>query len=82
MQLRAGRAGNAVRRPAVNEVGGFGEVGAGLDVPVLRSHDVVELAVVGVHVLADGARDVGPALDGQGTALAEIVLHINNNQGA
>ncbi len=54
----------------------------GIDMPVLGGHDVVELAVVGVDVLADGPGELRPALDGQGAAFAEIVLDVDDDQGA
>ena len=47
VEFGAAGAGNAVRRPAVLEIGCLGEVRAGIDMPVLGGHDVVELAVVG-----------------------------------
>ena len=53
---------------------------AGIDVPVLRGHDVVKLAMVRFDVLADGSRHRGPALDRQRAALAEVVLDVDNNQ--
>jgi len=74
-------AGHAVPRPAVLEIGRIGEVRTRIDVPVLGGNNVVELAVVGVHELADGAGNIGTAGHGQGAALAEVVLDVNDDQG-
>ena len=50
--------------------------------PVLGRDNVVKLAVVGVDVLTDLGGKAGPAFDGQGSPFAEIVLHVNDDQGA
>jgi hypothetical protein len=43
---------------------------------------VIEFVVVGVHVFADRSGYIGTAGYGEGTPLAEVVLDINNDQGA
>ena len=82
MELGPAGSCHAVLRPAVDEVRIVREVSARIDMPVLGCHDVVKLSVVGVNVLADGTGELRPALDGHGAAFAEIVLHVDDDQGA
>jgi hypothetical protein len=52
-----------------------------VDVPVGRRDDVVVVGHVRVDVVADHPGDLGPAGDGQGSALAEVVLDVDDDQG-
>jgi hypothetical protein len=80
MKLGAPCPGYAVRRPAVLEVRGFREVDAGIDMPVLRCHDVVELPVVVLYVLTDGPGHGGSALHRKRAAFAEVVLDVDDDE--
>src|SRR5690606_13473532 len=78
VELGSRRAGDAVLRPRLLEVGFRVEMVARVDVVVLRGHDVV-VVVIGEH-LRDGAGDPGAARDGERTALAEVVLYVYDDQ--
>src|SRR5690606_33746000 len=89
MELGPGRPGDAVRRPGVDEVRLLGEVVTRLDVVVLRGDDVVPPLALGGALAAavrggeqgrDLLGDRGSAGDGKRAALAEVVLHVNDQQ--
>ena len=80
VNLRAFALRHAVHRPGINVVGGFREVRARLNVPVLGGDNRVVAVVVVLYVFANQSGNVRTALGGEGAAGAEIVLHVNNNQ--
>ena len=80
VNLRTLALGHAVHGPGVHEVRGVGEVRTRIDVPILGSHDSVIAVVVVLHELANERSHFGAARGRQGTALAEVVLHVHNNQ--
>ncbi len=83
MEVGAGGADNAVRRPAVHEVGFRGEVRPGIDVMVAGGHHMVVGMGCGSavgDVTADGRRDLGAAGHGQAAALAEVVLDVDDDE--
>src|SRR5699024_6239753 len=75
------RPGDAVDGPGVDVVGVVGEVRARVDVPVLGGHDVGVTVAVGVLVLTDEAGDLIAAVGGEGTAGAEVVLDVDDDEG-
>ncbi len=71
---------DAVHRPAVHVVGVVGEVVARVDVVVPGGEDVpVAGGGLGDEV-GDRGGHLGPARDGQAAALAEVVLHVDDDQ--
>src|SRR5690606_21651297 len=80
VEVGAGRADHAVRRPRVDEVGLVGEVVARVEVEVAGRHDVVVVGAVLGDVPGDGGGHVRAALDGERAALAEVVLHVDDDQ--
>ena len=80
VNLRTLALGHAVHGPGVHEVRGVGEVRTRIDVPILGGHDCVVAVVVVLHELANERSHLGAARGRQGTALAEVVLHVHNNQ--
>src|SRR6185295_8353612 len=78
VELLAGRADDAVRGPTVNEIGRVAEVRARVDVVVLGGHDVVPVA--GRHCRGDAGGHRRAAADRERTALAEVVLHVDDDE--
>ena len=78
---RPAGADDAVHGPGRDVVGRVAEVCAGVDVVVLGGDDVVPRAgrAGGAEIAAATA---GAASDGQRAALAEVVLHVDDDQGA
>src|SRR3712207_1246773 len=82
VQLDAVRTDHAVRRPGLQVVRLLGEVAAGVDVVVAGGHHVRVVGRVRADVLADRGGDVRTAGDGEAAALAEVVLHVHDEQSA
>src|SRR5262249_20729291 len=80
VELRPERTDHAVRRPAVHVVRRLAEMRARVDVVVLGGHDMVPVA--GLHGRRDGAGHRGATGHRQRTALAEIVLDVDDDQGS
>ena len=77
MQFDAAGADDAVHRPGVDEVRLGGEVRAGFDVVVAGRDGVVEPAVG--EACADGASHSRAPRHGERTALAEVVLDVDDD---
>jgi len=80
VEERAVRADPAVRGPAADVVGVLGKVRAGVVVPVGGGDDRCVLVGVAENVCTDPARDLGAPGHGEGPALAEVVLHVDQDQ--
>src|SRR5699024_12505458 len=86
MESGAVSADDAMRRPAIDEVRGLGEVAARVDVMVAGGHYDVIIALPGVRVLPRG-QDLGnregnlrPAVHAHASAFTEVVLHVDDDQ--
>ena len=80
VEVRAGRARHAVRRPGRRVVRVVGEVAARVDVEVLGRHHVRVVLSAAREVLAHRPGHRGPASHRQRPALAEVVLHVDDDQ--
>src|SRR5437879_1251362 len=78
MELGSGRPDHAVRRPRVDEVRLRGEVRTGIVMRVARRGDL--RVVVRRQQGTDCRRDRRTALDRERAPLAEVVLHVDDDQ--
>src|SRR5665811_1519815 len=74
------RADSAVWGPRVDVVGVLCEVRAGVVVPVGGGDDRGVLVAMAENVCADPSRDLGASGHGEGPALTEVVLHVDQDQ--
>src|SRR5690606_5155461 len=82
VEARALGAGHAVGGPGVHVVRVVGEVAARGDVVVAGGYDVPVSGRGLPDQLGDGGGHVGPAGHGEAAPLAEVVLHVDDDQGA
>jgi hypothetical protein len=82
MRLGARGADPAVRGPAVHEIGLLGEVVTRVDVPVQGADHRPVAIPVRTDVLGDRCGHGASAGHRQRTTLAEVVLHVDDDQGA
>jgi hypothetical protein len=80
VQLGVGRAGDAVRRPRVHEVGVLAEVLTRIDVPVLRGHHGGVPVAVGRGVDRDPVGYLVRTLGGELATLAERGLDVDHDE--
>ncbi len=83
MKIRAGRPGDAVRRPRHREIRLSREMSAGIDVPVLgRGDRAVAAALRAGQQRADSPGHGGATGHCEGATFAEVVLHVHDDQSA
>lgn len=82
VEVRPRGADAAVRGPAVDEVGGVGEVLARVLVPVGGRDDGGVVGGVGHDVVAHQSSDVGASRHREGPALAEVALEVHEDECA
>src|SRR5690606_31062610 len=78
VEARARQTGLAVPGPRRHEVRFLAEVRAGVDVVIAGRGDV--LVGAPAHQFGHAGRDGRPAVDGERTALAEVVLDVHDDQ--
>src|SRR4051794_26345860 len=82
MEQRARRPGHTVPRPGFDEVGLGCEMGSRVDVPVGAGDDDGVIALVPLEEFGDAGGDRGTTGHGQRTPFAEVVLNVDDQQGA
>ena len=68
-----------MRRPRRRVIGIGGEMVAGVDVKIFGGHDVVVTGLSG-QIVVDCPGNGMPTGNGQRTALAEVFLHVDDDQ--